>query len=371
MHENKIFRELLENVYNKEKNYTDISSKIKKVIDMKKKILKIVAVLLIVVIGYTAQDIYAKIAWNISYEKYKNRNVITRSIALDEKAKDKYRENLNMDYIYQDKIGIKLNSLIIANDYCQIDLDIKLDEEIQIGEDNLQYGMVVYDENNNIYNISERWHKNEKQLTYWKKLYKELGIKENQSKELSNTAQYSKSKVTMTSIKGFPKSKKLYIRIFDIGYEDCKIDYEKMEVIYRNDINLSNSEWQFEIDIPEKFYERTETQLKLGKEVEGIDIKKAELTQTGLSMIVNIKQLKDFMLGGMNMGSEEFGTLSKAAFYISDGDDNIYTATEFGTTTENGELSVRFGIGKDDLDKGIFLNVSLNDIQEKIELVQK
>ena len=72
------------------------------------------------------------------------------------------------------------------------------------------------------------------------------------------------------------------------------------------------------------------------------------MTQTGLSMIVNIKQLKDFMLGGMNMGSEEFGTLSKAAFYISDGDDNIYTATEFGTTTENGELSVRFGIGKDD-----------------------
>ena len=71
------------------------------------------------------------------------------------------------------------------------------------------------------------------------------------------------------------------------------------------------------------------------------------------------------------MKSEDYEKLENAVFYISDGNDNIYRATGLGTTNKANEISARFGIGKKDLDKKIFLNVSLNDIQEKVELVQK
>ena len=89
MPDNKIFKEFLESTYDREKNYNSICSKIKGGIDMKKKILNIVAVLLIVLV--TAKSVYAKIAWHIEYKEYENRNVITRTLAINE---NNYSENL-------------------------------------------------------------------------------------------------------------------------------------------------------------------------------------------------------------------------------------------------------------------------------------
>ena len=148
MPDNKIFKEFLESTYDREKNYNSICSKIKGGIDMKKKILNIVAVLLIVLV--TAKSVYAKIAWHIEYKEYENRNVITRTLAIDE---NNYSENLNMDYVYQDEIGIKIKSLMITNDYFKLDMDIKLNEDIN--KDMITYGYAIYDENNNIYEVSE------------------------------------------------------------------------------------------------------------------------------------------------------------------------------------------------------------------------
>ncbi|MCI8481970.1 MAG: hypothetical protein HFJ27_02560 [Clostridia bacterium] len=336
---------------------------------MKKKILNIAAVLLVaVIIGVTAQGVYAKISWNIAYKEYQNRNVITKSIALEENAPNNYSENLNMDYIYQDKIGIKLNSIMITNDYCQIGFDIKLEEEISKWEEKIRYGIAVYDENNNIY-ILHGW-KHEESL-YWKKLYQELGLKRNNMKNILNdSASFGVSKLTMTSKVGFPKSKKLYVRMFDIGYEDSKIDSKTLEEIYHNDIYLSDSEWQFEIDIPEKFYERTEVELKLSEDVQGIKLNKAELTQTALTINIEIDQIREFLMAGKDMGKEEFDKLRNAVFYISDEDENIYMAMDLGIDKGN-EINARFGIGKEMLNKKLFLNVSLNDIQKKVELIQK
>ncbi len=369
MSENRIFKEFCEKVYNKENNYSSICSKIKGGSGMKKKIFNIVAMLIIaVIVGTTAKGVYAKIVWNIAYEEYRNRNVITKSIAIDETAKNKYSENLNMEYMYQDGIGIKLNSIMITNDYCQIDFDIKLEEEISKFEEKIRYGIAIYDENNNIYIIHE-W-KHEKNL-YMKKLYKELGLKSNNSNNiLQSSASFKSSKLTMTSDVGFPKSKKLYVRMFDIGYEDFEIDPKTLKDIYHNDIYLSDSEWQFEIDIPEKFYERTEIELKLLEEAKGIKLNKAELTETALTMNIEIDQMREFLLDGKDMEKEEFDKLRNAAFYISDEDDNIYMAIDFGTG-EGNEINARFGIGKEILNKKIFLNISLNNIQEKIELIQK
>ncbi|MBO5478896.1 MAG: hypothetical protein J6A04_04210 [Clostridia bacterium] len=375
MPENKILKEFLESTYNKEKNYNSICSKIKGGMNMKKKLLNIAAVLLIIVVaGVTVQGVYAKIAWNIEYEKYQNRNVITRTVAIDETKQGDFAENINMDYIYQDGIGIKVKSLMLTNDYCKIGIDFKLNEEAQKNKDKISYGYAIYDENNNIYAISERisFARKPKKATYFEKLYKELGIKSNNlNNELCNSITYGFSGISMTSDMRFPKSKKLYVRIFDIGYETYEFDNENHKIKNSEEFCLSNSEWQFEIDVPEKFYERTAVELVLSENVEGIVINKAELTETSLVMKANIKGLRDFIMDGKDMKTETFGKLRDAAFYISDGNDNIYLPTEMGTTREENEISARFGIGKDALENKIFLNVSLNDIQAKIELIQK
>lgn len=370
MPKNEVFKEFCENMYSKEKNYNSICSKIKGGSDMKKKLLNNIAAILVIAIimGVTAKGVYAKIVWNIDYAKYQNRNIITKSIAIDEKTKDEQSENLNMNYIYQDKIGIKLNSIMITNDYCQIDFDIKLEEEISKFKEKIRYGIAIYDENNNIY-IIHNW-KHEENL-YWKKLYKELGVKSNSMNNvLNSSAAFGSSKLTMKSAVGFPKSKKLYVRMFDIGYEDYEIDSKTLECIYHNDICLSDSEWQFEIEIPEKFYERTSVELDFVENVKGIKLSKAELTETALTIKAEIDYMRDFLLDGKDMGREEFDKLRDAVFYISDGDNNIYKPIDFGTGTGN-EINARFGIGKESLNKRIFLNISLNDIQEKIELIQK
>lgn len=179
------------------------------------------------------------------------------------------------------------------------------------------------------------------------------------------------SGIVLMSTNGFPQSKKLYIRIFDVGYSIDETNNEESKSNESKYVCLSDSEWQFEIDVPEKFYKRTTVELVPSKEVDGIVINKAELTETALIMKVNINNFVDFLMSGRDMETEEFNKSSGAAFYISDGDGNIYTASSIGTTQNKDEISARFGIGKDALDKKIFLNVSLNDIQTRIELVQK
>lgn len=366
MPDNKIFKEFLESTYDREKNYNSICFKIKGGIDMKKKILNIAAVLLIVLVtGVTAKSVYAKIAWHIEYKEYENRNIIRRTLAIDE---NNYSENLNMDYMYQDEIGIKIKSLMITNDYFKLDMDIKLNEDID--KNMISYGFAIYDENNNIYEVSES-PKSAKKVsakkiihTYTKKLYQELGA--DSSSLPINQMGKNGSGIVLMSNDGFPQSKKLYIRIFDVGYTIYEEKPNESKYVC-----LSDSEWQFEIDVPEKFYKRTAVELVPSKEVEGIVINKAELTETALIMKVNINSFRDFLMSGRDMETEEFNKSSDAAFYISDGDGNIYTASSMGTTQNKDEISARFGIGKDALDKKIFLNVSLNDIQTRIELVQK
>lgn len=357
-----------------EKKYNSIQSRVKGGIYMKKKLLNCVAVLLLIlVIGTIGQGVYAKIAWEIAYEEYQKRNIVVRQIALDEESKEGYTENLEMDYIYQDEIGIKITSLMLTNDYCEIGLDIKLDEETQkeVNKGSFSYGYVIYDESNNVYAYLERIPKYKANDIYWKKLSEELGIKSKHIKTLSDTVNFDTSRINITSVDGLPQSKKLYIRIFELGYVISEYDSQNNKITRYEDIPLSESEWQFEIYVPEKFYNRKAVELALSEETEGITINKAELTETALVMKVNIKGLRKFMMSGADMERETFGKLRDVTFYISDGDGNIYKPTNMGTTNNKDEISARFGIGEDALDKKIFLNVSLNDIQAKIELVQK
>lgn len=374
MKDNKIFKEYMQNTYNKEENYNSILSKVKGGVNMKKKILNIAAVLIVIIgLGVFTPKIYARIVWNIDYKKYQERQISRKQIAIDESKTNGFSENINMDYLYKDGIGVKINSLMLTTDYLGLEVDIKLkenikDEKTSENYTSLTYGFAIYDENNNIYDVCEP--APNKNLIYWKKLYKELNINSDIYNNLNDSSSHgikeinkniALANIELNSTDGFPKAKKLYVRIFQLGY----LTYNRTTLPQFTQI--SDNEWQFEIDIPEKFYNTTATELKLANKVKGVTLNKATITETGLTMKIKINGLSDLI--SQIRTEPKAGELLEDIAYITDEDDKVYIALNIGGGDEN-EQELRFGIGKNLLNKRIYLHINVNDIHEVVELVQ-
>lgn len=372
MQKNNIINEYWENLYSKEKNYNSIKSKIKNQINIKRKIINTAAILLIVItLGTTSSIIYAKKNWNEEYEEYLNRYIASAKSSVSLETVNENAENLNMDYIYNDGIGVKINSLLITDYTCKIDVDFKFSDEYFNNEyEAFEFGYAIYDDNNNIYEVYERNKYNAGQfLQYEKKLCRELGIKYNTKKAISLAKGGSLNTISMEpgntimrlglrATNKFPRSKKLYIRIFDIGYalvNYSPVNETEVKIESSEDFQLSNSEWQFEIEIPDKFYDKTYTELELAKEINGIEIEKATLSDTELVLIINSNYSMIEILKGI---------------YISDDSGNIYTLSGM---SDNNELKLIYNIGNNTLDKKLFLNLDIPkyNINEKVELVIK
>ena len=151
---NTTFKKYLESKYSKEDNYKKILSKEKGVVSMKKRILNIAAIFLVIIIaGVLSTNIYAKIMWNIEFKDY--RQLPSKEIkgTLDELKEEGYAEVLNIDYLEQDGIGIKINSILLTDDCLDIDITSKFDEDIDVNSQTFSIGYTIYDENKNIYRL--------------------------------------------------------------------------------------------------------------------------------------------------------------------------------------------------------------------------
>ena len=177
------------------------------------------------------------------------------------------------------------------------------------------------------------------------------------------------SKITMSSTKGFPKSKKLYIRIFDLGYSmtDFKQENDMYKLEESEDFSLSNAEWIFEIKIPEKFYERQSLELKLKDEINGLEIDKITVSDIGMVIKGSIKGFASLQENNI----EEWRKLRNEIINITDEDGNIYYEKTIGTVQDDDWFKMNYAINKKMLNKKIFLNVKINGQQYKSELVLK
>lgn len=383
MLESKLLKNYLNEKYSKENNYYEILQKVKGSGNMKKrKILNIAAILLIVImLGALTPSIYAKIQWNIEYQEYQNRPINYGSATINE-AIQEYEKNIQMDYIYKNDIGIKIDSLILTNDYFKINVNFKLPEDIELNTQTFRYGFAVYDENGNIYGIQERMLFKDEKVPYWEKLYKELGINYDkkdvfavQLKDSSGMGVITSQKgniiayTQMTSNKGFPKSKKLYIRIFDIGYDLMELNEEKTQMLSAQNVNITNDEWIIELNIPEEFYTRQSINLKLANEVEGLKISKAELTKTALVMKVEQDGLRKAVMDGRNLSEEEFTNKINEAIHIEDEQGNTYNYTNLSTTENPEEIQLKFSLSTKDISKRLYLCVKINEKDYKVELI--
>ncbi len=383
MLESKLLKNYLNEKYSKENNYYEILQKVKGSGNMKKrKILNIAAILLIVImLGALTPSIYAKIQWNIEYQEYENRPINYGSATINE-AIQEYEKNIQMDYIYKNDIGIKIDSLILTNDYFKINVNFQLPEDIELNTQTFRYGFAVYDENGNIYGIQERMLFKDEKVPYWEKLYKELGTNYDkkdvfavQLKDSSGMGVITSQKgniiayTEMTSNKGFPKSKKLYIRIFDIGYDLMELNEEKTQMLSAQNVNITNDEWIIELNIPEEFYTRQSINLKLANEVEGLKVSKAELTKTALVMKVEQDGLRKAVMDGRNLSEEEFTNKINEAIHIEDEQGNTYNYTNLSTTENPEEIQLKFSLSTKDISKRLYLCVKINEKDYKVELI--
>lgn len=376
MSRNDIFNEYITKRYdNKEEIYSEILSEIKHKTYVRNKIINMVAVLFVIMMfGMAGTSIYAKKNWEKEYKEYQERTVKRSNIEVDNIQENGYTENLNMNYIYQEGLGIKIDSLLITDDCYSMKLNFDIIDEEKKKFNAFEFGYVIYDENNTIYDISERTTFSSSATTnYKKKLCEELEIKynhlKNEPKQLSATQDITQDvsengnvfkTITMRSFEGFPKSKKIYVRIFNIGYSLANYEHAAnntiLEIVESEDFKLYNSEWQFEINVPEKFYDRESVEFKIEKNIEGFEIEKATLTDTGF--ILNIKHKYPII----NMNPDTINIIDEYGnkYYSSSGMSDDYIIKQ-----------VFSNINKDYNNLYLELNIPEHNIYKKIKLVQK
>lgn len=372
MHKNEILYEYLDNknIINQKENYEMIYSKIQKQNNIKKIINNVAAVIVVAItFGVVTTTIYAKRAWDIEYKEYENRIVNYTNASL----KNSKIENLNMEYSYQNGIGVKIDSIIKTPDTLLMNINFDIDNFSAINTDSLSFGYAIFDENNNIYNVSERLKLGAgENWNYTQKLCKELGIKYKPSKFLPqiltnggtppSIVKSESGNIIFTvegnSYKGYPESKKLYIRIFDIGFvmsdgyvkDDGEVIFTDLE-----DFALSNYEWQFEIDISEEFYKDSFIELKASNELVDFSIEKAILSETGLILELN----------------HPYSIIDIASITLVDEEGNNYWRG--ASCSNDNKLELLFYINKNDFKENLILKIedTENNINREIKFVKK
>ncbi len=350
--------------------------------------INVVAILLIVVLmGVMTPNIYAQIKWNIEYKEFENRPIEYGMASIKQAMEEGYEENIDMEYVYHANIGVRLESLMITDEFFSMNVDFVFPKETPIHTESFSYDYAVYDEDKNVYGIFEGGladRKDRMKPQYWKKLYQEeniayakkdifpsqiadsvVGAKVITSKEGNIIAQAS-----MTTPIAFPKSKKLYIRIFNIGYTMFEYNEENPHMSLSEQFKLTEGEWKLEIEVPESFYQRESISLKLKEQVEGFELKNLRVTETGTNIIFKLNGFLDLVMAGRDMDSEEFKQKMDEAIYITDerGKRYSYLNHENGTY-KDGTYQAKFDINKKDLDKKFYIHFTINNVKHKVELI--
>ncbi len=390
----------LKNIFTKEENVPEqLTKTIQKTMNKKEKLknkniyytIRNVAVAMVVVtlLGLATPNIYAQIKWNIEYKEFENRPVEYGMASIKQAMENGYEKNIDMEYVYHDNIGIKLSSIMITDDFFSMDVDFIFPKETIINTETFSYGYAVYDESKNVYGVREGEVFDLEKITkgkgYWKKLYREENIKYDKKANFPNaigefpgvsTVTTSKegkiiTNLSMSTPKKFPKSKKLYIRIFDIGYTMNQYDEENPKLSVSERFNLTDVEWKLEIEVPQDFYKRESIELKLAENVDGFELEKLTVTETGTNIIFKMDGFIDLVMSGKDMEKDEFEKKMDDALYITneEGKRYSYTKNENGTYM-NGTYKAKFDLNKSDLNQKLYLNFKMNDKQYKIELLQ-
>lgn len=357
--------------------------------EMKKlKIANVAAVLAVaVVIGCVTPTIYAKIKWNIEFNEYKEKTFETPTETLDYARESGFADKIDEDYVVKDGVGIKLDSFLLTDDCLNARVSFKFSEEKEVDSGTFEFGYVIYDENKNIYGLQTRRHENRTQEeNLMIATFKKLGVKYDENaifdKILNDRSSIENivttenrtivRDITLRAKDIFPKSQKIYIEFFDLGY--LMMDWDAIHGEYdpsqvdMEDFPITEEEWIFERDTSEKFSERDTLNLVLKDEIPDFQIEKCTLTESG--MILDFKSEEYMKLVGTV--KEVDGILMNPTWNmvtITDGEGKQYGNTGSGGT-ESGSYRMDIDAGKKDLEKKLFVNFISNGQKYTSELVE-
>ena len=89
----------------------------KKKMKLLKKILLILAVIIIlIVIAFVSYKVYLRIDMDMRFKEFEKRQAIETKGVLVSTKEDEYAKVVNMDYITQDGIGVRVDSLMMTDD---------------------------------------------------------------------------------------------------------------------------------------------------------------------------------------------------------------------------------------------------------------
>ena len=383
---NKIYDDFSKEKFNQNNNYNAIMYKVKEGKKMKRfKITNIAAVLLFaIIIGSITPMIYAKIQWNVEFKEYQNRPIGESKGSLDEARESDYAEILDMDFVKQDGISIKPNSILMTDDCFDANITFKFAEDKIVNSETFGFGYAVYDEDKNMYDVYSRMHIGdyEKYDNTVPFLYKELGIKCDKKEmyekilsdisdcgvvEVNEEEKSLTAHITFRAKDTFPKSKKIYIRIFDLGYFMVDNESER-KLANAENFKISDAEWIFEIELPEKFYERQTLELKLKDEIPELDVEKITLTELGLVLKFKSQPYFELIQAGKDM-KDNFSNATKNMLNITDGEGKIYQELVSEMIKED-NFKITFDAVKKDLDKKLFINFTVNGQKYTSELIE-
>lgn len=262
-----------------------------------------------------------------------------------------YIENIEMNYIYSNNIGCKINSLVLSdNDLCiTFDFDFK---QNHITRNNLLISFIIYDENNNIY-LYENPLSNKKNI-FLKNFYKDMNINYNKNDLFENiysTGLYQDNLIetenqvisqfiTWTD-KKFPHGKTLYAKVFDIGFREN----DKFKSI------SNNSEWNIKIDLPEKFCNRTYIKYELKESIPNFNLYDLFITDTSMTMLYKSDyQYSDVII--LNEDGKDF--TQQLGKYIN----------------SEGKIVCKYYINKNILLDKLYLKIISNNEVKQIELIR-
>lgn len=277
---------------------------------------------------------------NESYKAKSSIGFVNKS--LEKAVEGGYIQNIDMDYAYSNKIGAKIDYIIMSDYNLNIlfDFDISQSKNINRGAD-IQ-DLLIYDENNNII------------FCYNKKAYKEF-CKKNKLEYIDNFSEQqcangygvqtieldeknNKTLYTIRATKGFPKSKKLYIQFKTICFN-------------REQNTRIKGNWNLELNLNEQFYDRDTIKYKLKEQSNDIELISANSTATTMRITYKMKNI-------------DISKISNISMYLEDMSGNQYDVNTVEDTISvcRDKISATFPITSNDNIEQLKLSVVLDKV---------
>lgn len=313
---------------------------------MKRAIAAVVVLSLLAVGGVQAKNMI---------KEYENRNVVYASKSISDAVTNGYVQDVNMDYAYSDGVGLKIDSFFMSENDINIVFNFKMSEGIEIDQQYMNFAYILYNENNEIYytdGIGTNRNIN-KDFAKEKKLKLENVI--NADRWSSSNGQYltyKKDNViisnSITAKDYFPKAKKLYLKVYGIGYGHGPSilggDYQP----------VSKSTWNIELDIPDKFYSAVGIEYKVAENVKNFNLERFYVTDTSTIFIAYAK--------GIN---------GKKATLIDENGNEYDTSHGYSYSGINGDrMMTEFPVNKNMLTDKMYIKTMVDGEEKIIELIR-